>query len=95
MTSLSAHRATPAQIAGFVGQHRGIENLVHWSRDVVFGEDSQDAYVGIGHPSRAILRNLVLSLFRLAGISQVKRLIESAAADRIRILPVLAAALKR
>jgi hypothetical protein len=95
VTSLPAHRATPAQIAGFVRRHWGIENLLHWSRDVVFGEDSQAAYVGNGPQSMAILRNLVLSLFRLAGISQVKRLTESIAADRMRILPVLAAALHR
>ena len=43
----------------------------------------------------ALLRNLVLGLFRMAGISQVKRLTESIAADRMRILPVLAAALTR
>jgi predicted transposase YbfD/YdcC len=95
VTSLPAHRATPAQIAGFVRRHWGIENLVHWSRDVVFGEDAQGAYVGNGPQSMALLRNLVLSLFRLAGISQVKRLTESIAADRMRILPVLAAALQR
>jgi hypothetical protein len=35
------------------------------------------------------------SPFRLAGIAQVKRLTESIAADRMRILPVLAAALHR
>jgi hypothetical protein len=39
-----------------------------------------------------ILRNLVLGLFRLARISQVKRLTESIAADRMRILSLLAAA---
>jgi len=72
-----------------------MENLVHWSRDVVFGEDCQGAYIGNGPQSMALLRNLVLSLFRLAGVSQVKRLTESIAADRMRILPVLDAALKR
>ncbi|MBT8225503.1 MAG: hypothetical protein HKP61_12650 [Dactylosporangium sp.] len=36
-----------------------------------------------------------LSLLRLAEASQVKRLTESIAADRMRILPVLAAALKQ
>lgn len=41
----------------------------------------------------AILRNLVLCLLRLGRISQVKRLTESIAADRMRILPVLTAAL--
>ena len=73
ITSLPAHRATLAQLAGFVRRHWGIENLVHWSRDVVFGEDAQYAYNGNGPQSMVILRNLVLSLFRLAGISKVKR----------------------
>lgn len=95
VTSLSADRAAPGQVAGFVKGHWGIENRVHWPRDVVFGEDSQGAYIGNGPHAMAILRNLVLSLFRLARISQVKRLTESIAADRMRILPVLAAALTR
>jgi hypothetical protein len=34
-------------------------------------------------------------MFRPAQVSQIKRLTESIAADRMRILPVLAAALKR
>jgi hypothetical protein len=68
---------------------------VYWSRDVVFGEDPQGACVGNGPQAMAILRNLAISLCRLAGIAQVKRLTESIAADRMRILPVLAAALHR
>jgi predicted transposase YbfD/YdcC len=95
VTSLSADRATPQQVAGFVRGQWGIENLVHWPRDVVFGEDQQGAYIGNGPQAMAILRNLVLGLFRLARISQIKRLTESIAADRMRILSVLAAALKR
>ena len=43
----------------------------------------------------AIVRNLVLALVRLAGVGQIRRLTESVAADRMRILPVLAAALER
>jgi predicted transposase YbfD/YdcC len=95
VTSLATGRATPQQIAGFVKGHWGIENRVHWPRDVVFGEDQQGAYIGNGPHAMAILRNLVLGLFRLARISQVKRLTESIAADRMRILSLLAAALKR
>lgn len=95
VTSLDADRATPGQVADLVKGHWRIENLVHWPRDVIFGEDHQGAYVGNGPHCMAILRNLVLGLFRLAGVSQVKRLTESIAADRMRILPVLAAAYKR
>jgi len=67
---------------------------VHWPRDAVFGEDVQGAWMGDGPRSMAIVRNLVLALFRLAGITQIRRLTESVAADRMRILPVLAAALE-
>jgi predicted transposase YbfD/YdcC len=95
VTSLDADRATPGQVAGLVRRHWRLENLVHWPRDVIFGEDHQGAYVGNGPHGMAILRNLVLGLFRLAGVSRVKRLTDSIAADRMRILPVLAAALKR
>jgi predicted transposase YbfD/YdcC len=95
VTSLRADRATPGEVAGLVRGQWRIENRVHWPRDVIFGEDYQGAYVGHGPQAMAILRNLVLGLFRLAGVSQVKRLTESIAADRMRILPVLAAALKR
>jgi predicted transposase YbfD/YdcC len=59
VTSLPAGRATPAQVAGFVRGQWGIENLVHWPRDVVFGEDQQGAYVGNGPHAMAILRNPV------------------------------------
>lgn len=66
VTSLPADRATPPQVAGFVRGQWGIENLLHWPRDVVFGEDQQGAYIGNGPHSMTILRNLVLGLFRLA-----------------------------
>ncbi len=95
VTSLDAARATPEQVAGLVRSHWGIEDRVHWPRDVIFGEDRQGAYTGDGPQVMAMLRNLALGLFRLAGVSQVKRLTESIAADRMRILPVLAAALAR
>jgi hypothetical protein len=40
----------------------------------------------------ALLRNLVIGLIRLAGLTQIKRTAERIAADRMRILPILAAA---
>jgi hypothetical protein len=95
VTSLSAPQATAQEIAGRVQKHWRIENRVHWPRDAVFGEDVQGAWVGAGPRSMAIVRNLVLALVRLAGVGQIRRLTESVAADRMRILPVLAAALER
>jgi hypothetical protein len=40
----------------------------------------------------ATLRNLALGLLRLAGITQITRTLQRIAADRTRILPIIAAA---
>jgi hypothetical protein len=41
-------------------------------------------------PPMALFRNLAIGLIRLAGHTQIKRTLERIAADRIRILPLLA-----
>ena len=60
-------------------------------RDVVFGEDRQHAYLGASAHTTAIMHNLAISLMRLAGVTGIKRATERIAADRTRILPMLAA----
>lgn len=42
----------------------------------------------------ATLRNLALGLLRLAGITQIKRTLERIAADRTRIFPIIATAIR-
>jgi len=92
ITSLTADQASPEVIARFVRQHWGIENKIHWVRDVVYREDHQHAYAGTGAQVMATLRNLALGLLRLAGITQITRTLEHIAADRTRIIPLIAAA---
>jgi len=74
-----------------VRHHWGIENKIHWVRDVVFAEDHQNAYLGAAAHGMALFRNLAIGLIRLAGHTQIKRTVERLAADRTRILPLLAA----
>jgi hypothetical protein len=57
----------------------------------VCAEDHQNAYLGAAAHAMALFRNLAISLIRLAGHTQIKRTIEHLAADRTRILPLLAA----
>lgn len=83
--------ATAEQIAVHVRHHWSIENKSHWVRDVVYGEDHQHAYTGATAHAMAMLRNLAIGLIRLAGLDQIKRTLERIAADRMRILPLLAA----
>jgi predicted transposase YbfD/YdcC len=92
VTSLTTDQATPEQLAGLVRQHWTVENKSHWVRDVVYREDHQHAYVGTGAQVMATVRNLALGLLRLAGITQITRTLQRIAADRTRILPIIAAA---
>jgi predicted transposase YbfD/YdcC len=92
VTSLAADQATPQALAGLVRHHWRIENKSHWVRDVVYREDHQHAYAGTGTQVMATLRNLALGLLRLAGITQITRTLQRIAADRTRILPIIAAA---
>jgi predicted transposase YbfD/YdcC len=83
--------ATAEAIGRWVRLHWGIENKIHWVRDVVFAEDHHNAYLGAAAHGMALFRNLAIGLIRLAGYTQIKRTIERLAADRTRILPLLAA----
>jgi predicted transposase YbfD/YdcC len=91
VTSLNTDRASARDIGGLVRAQWGIENKIHWVRDVVFAEDHQYAYTGNGAHTMAMLRNLAIGLIRLAGRTEIKRTLEWIAADRMRILPLLAA----
>jgi predicted transposase YbfD/YdcC len=92
VTSLTTDQAGPDVLAGLVRSHWRIENTSHWVRDVVYREDDQHAYAGTGAQVMATLRNLALGLLRLAGITQITRTLQRIAADRTRILPIIAAA---
>jgi predicted transposase YbfD/YdcC len=91
VTGLSAEQAGATAVAAWVRRHWGIENKLHWVRDVVFGEDTQHAYLGASAHTTAIMHNLAISLLRLAGITEIKHATERIAANRARILPILAA----
>jgi predicted transposase YbfD/YdcC len=91
ITSLDLHEVTAQALARWVRQHWGIENRIHWVRDVVFAEDHQNSYLGQTAHAMALFRNLAIGLIRLAGHTQIKRTLERIAADRTRILPLLAA----
>lgn len=71
ITSLSAQQASPAQLLALVRGHWGIENRVHWVRDVTFDEDRCQIRTGAAPQVMAALRNLVIGLFRLRGVTNI------------------------
>lgn len=71
VTSLSDQEATPERLLKLWRGHWGIENRLHWVRDVVFDEDRCQVRSGAAPQVLAALRNLIISLLRLAGYHSI------------------------
>ncbi len=67
VTSLSPDRADAADLLRLVRGHWSIENRLHWVRDVTFDEDRCRIRKGYGAQVMASIRNVAISLLRLAG----------------------------
>lgn len=83
-------QAAAEAVARFVRDHWGIETNLHWVR-VVFGEDAHHAYLGAAAQVMAMFCNLAIAFIRLSGTSRITQTLQSIAAGRTRILPLLAA----
>jgi predicted transposase YbfD/YdcC len=65
ITSLTAEQASARELLGLVRGPRGIENRVHWVRDVTFEEDRCQVRKGSARQVMTALRNAVIRLLRL------------------------------
>lgn len=89
ITDLGPHQARPDELAAWIRGHWQIENALHWVRDVTFAEDLSQVRTGAGPQVMASLRNLVISLHRLAGATNVARALRHQARDATRPLRLL------
>jgi predicted transposase YbfD/YdcC len=71
VTDLDYDQISPADLADAVRAHWGIENRLHWVRDVTFAEDLSQVRTGTGPAVMATLRNLAISVHRLAGAANI------------------------
>ena len=71
ITSLHRSRADAALLNDRWRNHWGIENRLHWVRDVTFGEDKCQVKQGNAPQTLAAFRNSVLSLLRLRGCKEI------------------------
>jgi predicted transposase YbfD/YdcC len=71
ISSLSADRFPPETFLAINRGHWGIENRVHYVRDVTMGEDASTVCMGSAPQVLAALRNAALTLVRSAGWSNV------------------------
>ncbi|EUA85848.1 transposase DDE domain protein [Mycobacterium ulcerans str. Harvey] len=69
--SLPFEHARPTAIMTWMRQHCGIENSLHWIRDVTFDEDRHRAHTGHGAQVLATLRNTAINLHRLNGADNI------------------------
>jgi len=71
LTSPGAAQASPADLLAHVRGHWKIEHL-HWLRDVIWGEDKSTIRAGNAPQVMSALTNLVITLFRLQGVTKIK-----------------------
>ena len=61
---LCSRLGTAAYLGEVVRGHWGVENQLHWSLDVVFGEDQARMRIGNAAENFSVLRRIALNLFR-------------------------------
>jgi len=70
ITSLSPRQADPARLLALIRGHWSVESR-HWRRDVTFGEDAARVRTGAAPQIMAAVRNLVITLIRRTGTTQI------------------------
>lgn len=70
VTSLDPAQASPADLLALIRGHWTIEHL-HWLRDTVWHEDKSTLRAGNAPQVMSALTNLVISLFRLQGVTKI------------------------
>lgn len=71
LTSRSPERASPEQVLAYNRGHWGIENRLHHVRDMTYDEDRSQVRKGRRPHAMATLRNIAISLLRLAGAKNI------------------------
>jgi len=71
ITSLPRELADAAFLLKQWRGHWGVENRLHWVRDVTFGEDKCQVKKRHGPQNLATFRNIVINLLRLTGHKEI------------------------
>ncbi len=67
----SGKRGTDRAHDAIIRGHWGIEDRLHWVRDMAFDEDRSQVPTASGPHIMASLRNLVITILRLAGAASI------------------------
>lgn len=80
VTSLAPERADAKALLALARGHWGIENRLHYLRDVTFDEDRSQMRSGAGPQTFAACRNLAIALLRAAGAVSIAAALRTFAA---------------
>ena len=89
VTSLAPAQADPARLVALNRHHWGIENKLHYVRDVTFDEDRSRVRKHAGPHVMASLRNLAISLLRMAGAENIAAALRACGRKDTRALRLL------
>jgi predicted transposase YbfD/YdcC len=81
MFYLSSLQLDAEAFAQRIRDHWQVENNLHWVKDVVLGEDKAPLCAGHALTNFAIIRTLVVNLFRLNGFASITKGIRAVAHD--------------
>jgi predicted transposase YbfD/YdcC len=71
ITSLTATQASPAELAAIIRGHWAIEDRLHWVRDLDYDEDRSQVRTASSPRVMATMRNLAITILRLAGYASI------------------------
>ena len=86
ITSVSRSKANADKLLAWWRGHWGIENRVHYVRDVTFGEDASRIRTASAPQVFAAARNAILSLLRLWGRANIAAALRENAYQPARLL---------
>jgi predicted transposase YbfD/YdcC len=92
LTSLTPTEASPARVLALTRAYWGVENGLHYRRDVTFHEDATRLTQGHAGHVMATLNNLVIGLLRLAGFTNLAAARRYCGADLARAVALLSPA---
>lgn len=89
ITSLTPQQASAGRLLELARGHWGIENEVHWVKDVVLGEDACRVRTKAGPQVLSGLRNSVLRLLHGNGLSQIAAALRHLAAFPLKAVQLV------
>ena len=89
ITSLGVDEASPRRLLQLSRGHWGIENRLHWVRDVTFDEDRCQVRSGAAPQVMAALRNTAIGLLRCEGADNIAAALRTYAAHPQRALALV------